>query len=51
MSLDQIRRMKLLKDLEKSSRVHSKSEVKTRFHTTISATENLRKLNKNVSRI
>lgn len=48
MSLDQIRRLKLLRDLEKSPKPTPKSEIKHRTMTTISQTDNLRKLNKNV---
>jgi len=46
--LDQIRRLRLMKDLERSPHVSPKNELKRRTLTSISMTENLRKINKNV---
>lgn len=48
MSLDQIRRLRLFRDLEKSPKPVNKPEVKNRTLTSISQTDNLRRLNKNV---
>ena len=48
MSLDQIRRLRLLRDLDKSPTLRSpKAEPKRRTLTNISITDNLRRLNKN----
>lgn len=48
MSLDQIRKLRLFRNLEKTPKKVNRSEINNRTLTSISQTDNLRKLNKNV---